>query len=133
MNARRCSRRADAQVALGALRQVRDEKQWVRPAAVQEALRACIRQVSLHRRHDGMGTQQTAALTGCVDRTRAEEKHRHSERRVHPGCARLDAHRERAPFRIGMYREGVLQALVADRSGGRSHEHQCPCSLITAT
>jgi hypothetical protein len=61
MNTRRCSRRANAQVALGALRQVRNEKQWARrPTALQEAaLRFCVRQPLVHHRHDGMETQQT--------------------------------------------------------------------------
>jgi hypothetical protein len=64
MNARRCSRSAKAQVALGALRQVpRDEKQWVRPLRCTRRCQppSCVETSVGHRRHDGMETQHTRA------------------------------------------------------------------------
>lgn len=121
MNTRRCSRREMHRSPLARCARHGTKNNERGPVAVQEALRACIRQVlgEVHHRHDGMQSRCTAegradwlfAPRWC----RAETSPFRTLRA--PEFPDVLPTAGAAPLRTGMYREGVLQALVVDRSG----------------
>jgi hypothetical protein len=104
---------------LGALRQVRNEKQWVE--ALRRGASACIRQAWATTGmtawpHSRERADWLLAPLLLLRRNVANSERRHSM---------LVLTFERVTFRIGMHREECFMPSSRIPRLGRSHEHQC--------